>query len=482
MSRLSDALKQARDQQTTVGPTTGSIPRDVVVASDESIVVAPWTFDRADDLPVADLPVPSGTWADDISIDAAPTHARRRVVVSIVLLAAAVAGASWLVVQRNGAGGAGAFEVKRGALRQIVAARGKVEPGAEIGVTAKMIGRIKALHVREGHLVRQGQLLAEMDDDDLRAQLEQAAAVLNESRARLAEALAGARPQERETAQAKLDEARSVGEEARASLERQRRLAADGLIPKAQLDEAELKERVAAAQLRTAQEQASLVEAGTREEARAIAQAQVARAEAEVRHAQALLANAQVVSPVAGRVLRVYMHPGEVIVLQRPQPIVLLGEGRNVFVRAEVDESDLNKVQLGQSAIIRSDAYPDRTFTGRVVEIAPAVGRKMLRSDDPAEMLDTKVLETRIELPADATPALGLTVDVEILVVEKPDATIVPARAVLWDEGTARVEVRVRDRSETRRITTGVRDDEFVEVLDGLGLGETVVVKPQGVR
>jgi hypothetical protein len=164
--------------------------------------------------------------------------------------------------------------------------------------------------------------------------------------------------------------------------------------------------------------------------------------------------------------------------MQRPQPILLLGTGRRLYVRAEVDESDLSKVRLGQPAAVRSDAYPERTFAGRVVEIAGVVGRKMLRSDDPAEMVDTKVLETRIELPSDATPALGLTVNVEILVVDKPDVTIVPVRALRREDGVTRVEVRLNDRTEMRTITAGARDEDFVEVLEGLREGETVVVRP----
>jgi multidrug resistance efflux pump len=290
--------------------------------------------------------------------------------------------------------------------------------------------------------------------------------------------LAGARPQERAAARARVDEARSVADEAAAALGRQRALAESGLIARSALDEAERRSRVASAQLRAAEQEAELVDAGARAEVLAATRAQVARAEADVQHAEALLANTRVLAPVGGRVLRIFMHPGEVLVMQQPQPIMLLGEGTRMFVTAEVDETDSGAVQIGQRALVRSEAYPDRTFTGQVVAVAPVVGRKLLRSDDPAELVDTRVIETRIELPADAMPAVGLTANVEILVVDEPDALVVPASAVRWQGEVAQVEVRSNGGSEPRAITTGVRDDEFLEVREGLREGEIVIVRP----
>jgi HlyD family secretion protein len=479
MSRLADALKQSRDPRAGAASVDGPVPDPVVIARDHSVVSPPWTFADPSEAPAThpSVPEPAGEDLSAVEVYAVPRRRWWPLLAAGLLLAVAL-GAAWVVVQPEAAGAVSEFQVRRGSLRQIVAARGRVEPGTEIGVTAKMIGRIEAVHVREGEQVAPGQLVAEMEDEDLVAQLAHARAVLSEARARLAEVLAGARPQERAAARARVDEARSVADEAAAALGRQRALAESGLIARSALDEAERRSRVASAQLRAAEQEAELVDAGARAEVLAATRAQVARAEADVQHAEALLANTRVLAPVGGRVLRIFMHPGEVLVMQQPQPIMLLGEGTRMFVTAEVDETDSGAVQIGQRALVRSEAYPDRTFTGQVVAVAPVVGRKLLRSDDPAELVDTRVIETRIELPADARPAVGLTANVEILVVDEPDALVVPASAVRWQGEVAQVEVRSNGGSEPRAITTGVRDDEFLEVREGLREGEIVIVRP----
>jgi multidrug resistance efflux pump len=141
------------------------------------------------------------------------------------------------------------------------------------------------------------------------------------------------------------------------------------------------------------------------------AEAEVAYAEAGVQEAEALLAKTYVRSPIDGRVLRRYRKSGESVSGKGDTPIVSLGDVSRLRVRVDVDETDVARVHVGQAAWMRADAFGERRFTGRVVRVGQALGRKNLRTEEPTERVDTKILETLVELDAGQTLPVGLRVD-----------------------------------------------------------------------
>lgn len=393
-----------------------------------------------------------------------------------------------------GGGGSGwgrEIPVRRGSIHLVIAAKGKVEPLTEVRVGAKTIGRIKEISVKEGNWVKEGQVLAMLDDAELRAQLEQAKAAFEAAKARLEELLAGPRAEEREAAKAKLGEARAVLEEARAQLNRYTELLKEGAISHSQFDEVRMRHEVALAQYRSAQEQLKLVEAGAREEVKKAARAAVKQAEADLRHIQAQLQNTVVTAPISGKVLRKHLDIGDVVSIYLPQPLFTIADTSRLRVRAEVDETDIRKLKVGQEASVTADAYPGRSFQGKVVEIGEVLGKKGIRSENPAEMLDVKVLETKIELDpafshqpsAVSLPApvpllpLGLTVDVMIIAAKKEGVLTIPLQAVRREGGEAFVTMKANGSYTPRKIVTGLEDDDSVEVISGLQEGEIVLVK-----
>jgi multidrug efflux pump subunit AcrA (membrane-fusion protein) len=116
---------------------------------------------------------------------------------------------------------------------------------------------------------------------------------------------------------------------------------------------------------------------------------------------------------IVGRLARDVM--GEIArlvpVLPVPSPIVTLADVRTLRVRVDVDESDIGGLRTGQAAWVTADAYGSRRFAGRVVRVGEMLGRARIRTDDPAERIDHKVLETLIELEASARLPIGLRVD-----------------------------------------------------------------------
>ncbi|MPZ19309.1 MAG: efflux RND transporter periplasmic adaptor subunit [Luteitalea sp.] len=414
---------------------------------------------------------------DVVSVDDELLPRRRRWRIVAVAAGAAVVFAGGMLYHLRGATSTeGSFIVRRGSIERLVAARGKVEPQADIAITSNMLGRIEAILVEEGDEVRAGQALVRMEDEELRARLAEARVRLDASRARLAEVIAGARVQEIEAARARLAEARAVTTEAQAAYDRAKQLVQDGLISHAQMDEAEGRHDVALARQRTLAEELKLLEAGSRKEVKQVALAEVERAHAEIRQIETFLTRTIVRAPVAGRILRRYMEPGEVIVLQRPEPILTLADRSRLLVVAEVDETEVGRVRRGQAAMIRSDAYADAPVKGTVVDVAGAVGRKTISSEDPAELVDVRIIETTIQLPDDLDWPLGLTVDVEIIVADRADVLVVPTDSVESNEGHSVVTVRTGQETDRRRVTLGQSDEDYVEVTQGLKEGDAVVV------
>lgn len=396
-----------------------------------------------------------------------------------------------------------------GSIHQVVVATGRVEPLTEIVLANKVPGRIKQVAVEEGDTITEGQALVLFDDAELAAQVAMAEAsvrtaeagvglaerALETAEARWTEVKSGARPQEIERARADVQQA-----ERRASLdgrerERFRRLVDEGHVARSQFDAADTEAEVAMTRARSAREALDLVLAGPKPETVQAAwagvrqaQAELGRAESQValaraalEHARAVLANMVVRSTVTGRVTKRMVEPGEAVNIG--MPLLVLADVAQTRVRAEVDETDVGKLAVGQTVEITADAYPGRVFPGRVADIGQAVGKRKVRPDDPARIQDMKVLETKIDVLEGAQDLkLGMTVDVRIVVAHKDAVLLVPR--ILVPDGAVEATLRVAGARgiESRHVRLGARDDVHVEVLSGLTAGEPVVLGGRGRR
>jgi RND family efflux transporter MFP subunit len=209
------------------------------------------------------------------------------------------------------------------------------------------------------------------------------------------------------------------------------------------------------------------------------AESHVHQAQAELGVARAALDSTVVEATVDGKVTRKLVEPGEAVDIS--MPLMVLGDLQKIIVKAEVDETDVGKLSVGQKAEITADAYPGRVFLGRIYEIGQAVGKRKVRPEDPAKIQDMKVLETKVEVVEGAEDLkLGMTVDVRILVSNKDKVLVIPKRLVPPGAREATVRVEGPSGGEPRVVRLASRDDENVEILDGLREGERVVVTTRG--
>jgi HlyD family secretion protein len=299
----------------------------------------------------------------------------------------------------------------------LIAAPGRVEPiSEEIKVGTEISGKLKEILVEEGDRVQAGQVIAVLENSDYRARVASAEARLRQAEAELRRILNGARHQERLQAQAGVEEAEAVLENARIEMKRRQSLYRDGFISREEVDRSEREYQVAKARYEASLQHQALINAAAREEDRSKAQADVALARAQLDEARARLEKTMIRSPLTGVVLRKYLKTGESVISDAPHmPIITVADTTILRVRVDVDETDVGKIRIGQRAYVTADAYAGKKFFGRVVRIGQILGKKNIRTDEPSERVDTKILETLVELDPGTELPLGLRVNTFIL-------------------------------------------------------------------
>jgi HlyD family secretion protein len=337
----------------------------------------------------------------------------KRVSRSVWLLAAAVAAIAALnlgVLARRSPAASPSTDDARPSTAP-VAGPGLVEPKSEsIRISAQIGGRLERVLVDEGDHVTAGQVIAEIANDDYRARVASAEADLAAREADARRVHNGARGEERREAEADARQADADLEHARADHTRARELFDEKVISRAEMDRAEQSLRVASARADALREHHALVDADAREEDAAKASADVALSRARLAEARAVYDKTFVRSPIDGVVLRRHAKVGESVSTQFDSPIVTLADRSSLRVRVDVDESDVARIAVGQPAWVTADAYGTRRFPGKVVRVGQLLGRKNIRTDEPTERVDQKVLETLVELEDGHELPIGLRV------------------------------------------------------------------------
>jgi membrane fusion protein (multidrug efflux system) len=299
--------------------------------------------------------------------------------------------------------------------------------GHVVPVLPKVGGYVTRVLVEDNQVVREGDTLVTLDPRDYQVRLQEAeadlrAAEVAAARNGAASAEVGQASARRGAAVASIGSAQANYDRAKQDVERMRRLAETRVISRQQLDEAEAAYRSADAELRAAQSQAKGAQAEVSGASAGVrsAEARLAAAQASVAAAQLQLSYAVITAPAAGRVSKKTVEVGQLV--SPGQALMSLVDEREVWVVANMKETQLDDIAVGQPVEIEVDAYKGRTFGGRVESIQGATGARFaLLPPDNATGNFTKVVQripVRIVLgrrPADAPPLRpGMSVEVAI--------------------------------------------------------------------
>jgi HlyD family secretion protein len=299
-------------------------------------------------------------------------------------------------------------------LADVFAGEGTVEPVSEdIQIGSELSGKLKLVKVKQGEVIHKGEVLAVLENDDYAAELASAIAQMRVKEAALHKVIHGSLGQERSEALASERAAQAVMDNAQANLQRRQELFDSGVISREELQRYGKEYSVAKEQYQENAEHYSLINSGGREEDIAMAQEELELAQASVDDSRAKYEKTMIKSPIDGTVLRLHHRTGESISFSASDtdPVLTIGDIRVLRVRVDIDETDVNKVHMGQKAYVTADAFGGERFWGQVVQIGELLGPKTVSSDQPAERVDRKFLETLVELDPGAHLPIGLRVD-----------------------------------------------------------------------
>jgi len=330
-------------------------------------------------------------------------------------------------------------------------AAGTVRSKAFATIQSKLMGHIRAIHVNEGLPVTTGMLLIEIDDREATAQVKKAESGLLEAQSALQEVEKGYGG-----AQAAREAAVANQNLANATLERLKGLAQNEAISRQAYDEAEAKQKAAAAAYNQADQALKSFDAK-----RAEAAARIERAQAELANAQILLGCTRIVSPMDGIVTRKFAEVGD---LATPgMPLLEIEDNQAYRLEANVDESRVGRFRIGDAISVLIDALGNEPIAGTVSEVTP--------SSDPG----SHTFVVKVSLPAAPNLHFGLFGRVRYISGEKKALTV-PVSAVTERGQLTGVFVVGDDHiARLRLVKTGKPYGERIEVLSGLSDGETIV-------
>lgn len=398
---------------------------------------------------------------------------KRQIVVPVAATAVLVTFVAWLSTGTDGNVDARSTEtvtVARRPFAATVTALGAVKPriGAEVRVGSRISGRVRRLRANVGDRVTRGQVIAELETADLDALIAQRRAEVRLAEARLT-AIDVLAPAEEAKAQAEVDRFAATARLAAEEWERQQTLLRQRVTTGAESDAARERHTVAQAQLESARRTHQLVHTGTVEQ-RKQATADGERAAAALQSALVDRSFAVITAPISGIVASVATQEGETVAagLNAPTFLTIVDLAR-LQVNAFVDEVDIGKVVAGQQTTFTVDAYPARDFAGRVAAIYPSatIQDNVVKYVVAVDIADEYAGQLRPEMTA------GVRIR-----VEERTVLAIPARAIRRENGGSVAYVLVDRRAQARPIRVGWRDGSWVEVVQGLAVGDRVLLDP----
>ncbi len=355
--------------------------------------------------------------------------------------------------------------VEKGDIARSVVATGKVQPITEVEVKSKASGIVTRLDTDINKTVHTGQVLAQLDQEEI---LDQVAA----QKAQLAAAVSSAHSAAAAVAYDKVAAEAPDLPMFEHSYHRALQMEQGGVLSQQALDDAHQK-YLAAVNTRDKAVAQIAVDSARQHQA----DAQVQQAEASLRQLEEQLSYTTVTSPIDGVVLSRDVQVGDavssILVLGSTATLVMtLGDTHEVYVKGKVDESDIAKVYLGQGARIKVQSFPNKTFAGRVTKIAPLGVEK--------DNVTTFEVQISIDNPGGELKA-NMTANAEIVLEEHKNTLTIPEQAVLYDKNrNASVwvpDTRGKDGHRVVSIKTGISNGSRIEVLSGLKPGDKVVLQ-----
>jgi HlyD family secretion protein len=358
----------------------------------------------------------------------------------------------------------------------ILNATGYIVAAHKIELAAKVIGKVKWIGVDKGDKVKQGDVIVRLEDDEYRAQLDQAKGNLANLEAHLAELEHGSRPEEIAQAMANLNQSKADEENARVSLERTRKLVSQAVMSQQNLDDAQARFDSAVAKVNSLQKAYDLVRIGPRQEQIDAMRGQVEQARGAVAYAETNLANTIIRAPVTGTILERAVEIGEFVTTSfvgdrgAKGYVVSIADLNDLEVELDISQNDFAKLHMSQKGTITTDAFPDRKYDGFIREVSPEANRQKA----------TVQVKVKVAHPDDyLRPEMNASV---AFLSDEKNAVATPSQPIVMIPASAirdnKVFVVLNGRALTRPVKPGLTSSQGVRIEQGLVGGEDLIISP----
>jgi HlyD family secretion protein len=369
-----------------------------------------------------------------------------------------------------------ASDIHRAGPNVVLNATGYIVAAHKIELASKVMGRVAWIGVDKGDKVKAGQVIVRLEDDEYRAQLQQARGQLAALEARLQELLRGSRPEEIAMAKANLEQAQAELENARVTLERTRQLVAEKVLSRQALDDAQARYDAQKARVASLERNYELVRIGPRQEQIDAVRGQVEQARGAVAFYETQLANTLIRAPISGTILEREVEPGEFVttsfVGERGAKgyVVSLADLNDLEVELDISQNDFAKLTPRHKGIVTTDAYPDRKYEGVISQISPEANRQKATVQVKVKILNP---DEYLRPEMNASVAFYSEEPQHGAAASRP-AILVPASAIR--DGA--VFVALGGRAVRRTVKTGSATPQGVRIEEGLLGGEDLIVNP----
>ena len=356
-----------------------------------------------------------------------------------------------------------------------VSANGKIRPEAEVKISADVSGEITELYIEEGDTVKEGQLLLKINPDLYLTSRDRARAGVSSSQSNL------------KTSQAQLTQAQARLTEQEAAYARNKQLYTDKVLSQAEYDVAKSAYAIAQSEVKAAQERISAARFG------------IQNSQATLTEANKTLGRTSIYAPSNGVVSALNNEKGERVVgtaQMAGTEIMVISNFNNMEVIVDVNENDILQVKKGDTALVEVDAYSDRKFKGIVTEISKSANSSGVQmSTDQVTNFEVKIRLLKSSyvdlLEVSTAPFLpGMSANVEIQTLVKNNIPCLPIEAVgtRVQEDTANISTEEeidevvfsisQNKAVLNIVKTGIQDSRYIEILEGLKVGDEVIVGP----
>src|SRR6266705_2086699 len=261
----------------------------------------------------------------------------------------------------------------------VLTATGYVIPHHKIEANSKVTGRVAWIGVEKGDKVKEGQVLVRLEDQEFRAQYDQARGAAESAQAQLEQLQHGSRPEEIQQTEHNLSEARATAANDKLTLDRTRTLVDQGVLSKQALDDATAKYEASQQRVHSLEQNNQLAKIGPRAEEIARAKGAVMQAEGQAGYAKSQLDATVIRAPISGTILERSVEKGELLTGQfasAARPVFSMADLKDLQVELDIAQADFARLGPKQRGIVTVDAFPDRKYDGVVAQISPEANRQ----------------------------------------------------------------------------------------------------------